>query len=157
MDISVPSNFERLVYEASGRDGAQIRRLYEQFAQAGVVSLGPALHTALGQMGLSALGVSAQETAAEIARTHGETGWLVCPHTAVGLAAARRCAPDKTQVVLATAHAAKFPDTVAAASGCHPAVPGRCANMLEREEVYEAVPTELDGVKARIDRFRAMR
>ena len=90
MDIQLPSNFERLFFEASGRDGAAVAAAYALLASKGEAPLPKTAATKLGSMGLSAERVSDAETIEEMKRTHAETGWIVCPHTAVGLAAARR-------------------------------------------------------------------
>ncbi len=158
MDITVPSNLERLLFEVSRRDGAAVRGLYERFAQASEVELPAGMAGALGCTGLSTSAVDDASTRAEMARIRAETGLLVCPHTAVGTAAARRLpAFEGASVVLATAHAAKFPETVEAATGETPALPARCAALRDRAEVFSELPAELSAVKAAIaDRAAAM-
>jgi len=132
MDITVPSNLERLLFEVSGRDGERLRGLYGRFAQSGEVELPETIAGRLACTGLSARAVDAATTVEEIARIEAETGWLVCPHTAVGTAAARSLPPaDAATIVLATAHAAKFPDTVEAARHCPTAV-RRCTIAARR-------------------------
>ncbi len=90
------------------------------------------------------------ETVAEIARIHRETGTLVDPHTAVGVAAGRACRGDPRvpMVALATAHPAKFPDAVARATGARPALPRRLADLFERPERYDVLPNDLAAVQA---------
>ncbi|MEO0982171.1 MAG: threonine synthase [Pseudomonadota bacterium] len=157
MDISLPSNFERLMFEAARRDPSEIRAFYGAYAQSGEARLPETIRGPLGCMGLTACAVSDEETLAEIARTEAETGWLVCPHTAVGLAAARRLPDsDAATVVLATAHAAKFPETVEQAIGRRPGLPDRCGALLERGESFECVAADEAAVRAvihaRLDR-----
>jgi threonine synthase len=103
-------------------------------------------------MGLSAERVSDAETLDEMRRTRAETGWIVCPHTAVGLAAARWTkANDGAIVSLATAHAAKFPETVEQALGVRIGLPDRAAAFTSRPEVFDIGPMSADFVRDRID------
>ncbi len=151
MDIATPSNFERLLFEASGRDAAIVRSFYDVYTQSGEAALPEAVRGRLSCTGLTAKAVSADETLEEMARVKAETDWLICPHTAVGAAAARRLErSDAATIVLATAHPAKFPDTVEQATGRRPALPQRCSARLDRGEVFERVPATLDAVRSRI-------
>lgn len=108
MDVQAPSNFERLVYEASGRDAAATRAVFETFARDGSVTLPADLLAAL-KSEVSAVSIDEATTQAEIAHAHAAWGRVVCPHTAVALAAARQL--DRAQgpvVALSTAHPSKF-------------------------------------------------
>ena len=97
---------------------------------------------------------SEAETRAAIAETYRATGQVICPHTAVGVhaAQARRGDPAVPMVVLATAHAAKFPDAVEAACGVRPALPPRLADLLTRPERVTRVPNDLEALKDVIGR-----
>ena len=97
--------------------------------------------------------VDDDETRATIASVHERTGMLIDPHTAVGVAAAERAGldPDVPMVVLATAHPAKFPDAVEAATGVHPALPPHLADLFERPERYDVVPDDAAALAALID------
>ena len=151
MDITVPSNLERVLFEASGRDASAISALYGGFRQSGQADLPETIRGPLGCMGLSARAVSNGETLAEIERVRAETGWLICPHTAVGTSVSRSLPEsDAVDVVLATAHPAKFPETVEAATGLTPEQPGRCEGALSGQEVFERLPAEFSAVRGRI-------
>lgn len=151
MDIQLPSNFERLAFDAAGRDGAGIASAYRQLAARGQADLPRAAVSGLAAMGLSAARVSDAETIAEMQMTRAETGWLVCPHTAVGLAAARRLPPsDAAIVTLATAHAAKFPETVAQALGVSPELPERAQAFAARPERFDVGPMQASFVRDRL-------
>lgn len=152
MDIQLPSNFERLLFEASGRDGAAVANTYATLASKGEAALPKAAAARLGDMGLSAERVSDKETVEEMKRTYAETGWVVCPHTAVGLAAARRNRhADGPVVTLATAHAAKFPETVKQALGIDVPLPDRASEFTSRKEKFDTGPMSADFVRQRID------
>ena len=97
---------------------------------------------------------SEEETAAAIAETWRATGAIVCPHTAVAIhaARARRGDPAVPMVVLATAHPAKFPDAVEAATGVRPALPGWMGDLMRRPERMTRVPNELAAIEDVIGR-----
>jgi threonine synthase len=152
MDIQLPSNFERLLFEASGRDGSAVAAAYAQLASKGEAPLPKSAAAKLGAMGLSAERVGDHETRDEMKRTHAETGWIVCPHTAVGLAAARRNrTADGPIVTLATAHAAKFPETVEQVLGLKIGLPDRAAEFARRKEKFDTGPMNADFVRKRIE------
>jgi len=158
MDIQVASNFERILFEALDRDPVETRMLMESLKTKGGFDIpAPALE------GLRADFVSARVDRAgtedEMRRALAETGHLVCPHTAVGLAAARRLGPELEGgplVALATAHAAKFPEVVEAATGVRPPLPERYADLYERNERFARLPAD-EGAVADYVRARAAR
>lgn len=156
MDISVPSNFERLLFEMTGRDADAVRNTYDLYKQAGEAPLPETAVTRLKCSGLSAQSVSNDETMAEMKRFEGETGWLICPHTAVGTFQARRLPEaDVKTIVLATAAAAKFPETVEEAVGRKPVMPARAEVLYQREEVFEKMAPSLAEVRRRIEQHAA--
>ena len=154
MDIQVSSNFERLLFEACGRDAAQVRGLMNSLAQSGRFSVSTA---ALGKIRelFSAGRADENETAAEIRTTLRETSRLIDPHTAVGLAVAEKETRDPTRdssipmIVLGTAHPAKFPDAVNAACGLRPELPEWLGDLTVRPE--RATPMPVD--QAAIEKF----
>jgi threonine synthase len=143
MDIQVSSNFERLLFEAYGRDGAAVSGLMRGIESGSFdIAAGP-LDAIRGEF--AAESVDEAETAATIRDTFEETGFLPDPHTAVGLRVARHFAkPAIPMITLATAHAAKFPEAVEAATGVEPALPERLADITRRQERFETMGN--DGV-----------
>jgi threonine synthase len=88
------------------------------------------------------------ETAREIARVFAQTTELVDPHTAVGCHVGRfHMLRDSPMVVLATAHPAKFPDAVEAATGIRPPLPGRLGDLMTKEERFAVLPNDLAVVE----------
>ncbi len=146
MDIQVASNFERLIFEAHGRDAATTRTLLQEFARSGSLTLKP---NALAEMQrtFDAVRVDENETLATIRRIHADTGRLIDPHTAVGVAASRIVPPDEPVVTLATAHPAKFPDAVEKATGVRPELPDRLKWILTAPERYDTLPNDLAALK----------
>lgn len=148
MDIQISSNFERLVFDLEGRDGAAVAATMQAFRREGVFHVSPA-QLATARRLFDSHRVDEAATLAQIAEVHRRTGLLVDPHTAVGLAAAAACPLDPAVpvVALACAHPAKFPDAVAQATGVRPALPPRLADLYEREERVTVLPNELGAVQ----------
>lgn len=150
MDVQAPSNFERLVFEASGRDADLTRGLFGDFARDGRMVLPDDLLAAL-RCEVSAVAVSEAETADEMRRAWTEYGRVICPHTAVALHAARRL--DRSHgpvVVLSTAHAAKFPESVEAALGFAPERPPQLEGLEGRAERFEIIDPTLEAVLSKV-------
>lgn len=161
MDIQVASNFERLVFECTGRDADRTRALYAAFAQSGGFDVPTAALDAMRGT-FSAIAISDDETRAAMKAVHASTGELLCPHSAIAAAAAMKGAegwnPDSPVVLLATAHPAKFPDTVEAATGVTPPLPAHCATLYDRPERSDALPNDAEAVKRYVrERTRAWR
>jgi threonine synthase len=151
MDIEVSSNLERLLFELFGRDGEAIADLLTDFRETGAVSV-PAERLAVASEILTAIRVDEAATRATIERYHERHDLIVDPHTAVGLDAAERAAADPTvpQVTMATAHPAKFPDAVEAATGIRPPLPDRLADLFDRPEHYATLPVDQSTVTAHL-------
>ncbi len=155
MDIQVSSNFERLLFDALGRDGAAVARLMSGLKQSGGFSL-PEAALAEIRTHFDADSVGEEETAEEIANTLAESGELVCPHTAVGIDVARTHLDlNVPMVALATAHPAKFPDAVEAATGIRPPLPNRMADLYDRPERMTRVANDLSAIQSAIRELRA--
>jgi threonine synthase len=152
MDIQVSSNFERLLFEATDRDGAEVARLMHGLGQSGAFTVPRAARERIAAE-FSSQRCDESETRASIAATWKATGELLDPHTAVGYAAARKAErASAPMVTLATAHPAKFPDAVEAASGQRPGPPARLADLMSRPERYQILPGALDAVCAYIEK-----
>lgn len=160
MDIQISSNFERLLFEAHGRDGAAVRRLMQSLTQSGRFEIAPEALARI-QSEFDATAQSEAEVAGEIRKSWGEAGYLLDPHTAIGVGAARQALkrdPATPMIVLGTAHPAKFPAAVKAASGVEPALPAHLADLMEREERSTLLPNDLGKVEAFIrEHARAVR
>ncbi|WP_126976859.1 threonine synthase [Frigidibacter oleivorans] len=154
MDIQVSSNFERALFDAYGRDGRAVAQLMGELKATGgfTVSQG-ALQTLREVFGSGR--VSEDETRATIRDTLAATGELLCPHSAVGVCVANaHIRPEAPMVTLATAHPAKFPDAVEAATGIRPALPARMADLFDRPERVTRVPNDLAALEALVHERR---
>jgi len=148
MDIQVSSNFERLLFDAYERNAGAVRALMGSLTQSRRFALsGQAL--ARIRAAFTAGRADEDEVAATIRTVKRETGNFVDPHTAVGIAVAEKEPRDPTvpMVVLATAHAAKFPDAVAAACGVRPQLPEWLADLDQRRERVTVLPVDQSAVE----------
>ena len=145
MDIQVSSNFERLLFDLGERDGAAMREQMTGF--------GKTKRLALSQLqadGARDLFTSLRADEAEMARAlrwaYDNAGQIIDPHTAIGLHAAREqeLPRDVPIVTLATAHPAKFRDTVERATGFRPGLPARVGDLFSRNERYDVLPSDYD-------------
>ena len=149
MDIQVSSNFERLLFELDERNGHLVAAQLSQFRATGAMSLHA---TAMNE--LRSLFDGARFDDAEVAactkEVHEASGLLLDPHSAIGVAAARaaRLNDDVPMVVAATAHPAKFPDAVEAATGVRPRLPEHLADLFDRPERLAHLPADLAAVQA---------
>src|SRR5947209_14387449 len=150
MDIQVSSNFERLLFEASKRDAALVRRLMASLKQSGRFVLPDATLAAIREQ-FDAGRADETETSAAIRAAWREAGILVDPHTAVPLAGADRDTPDTAipNIVLSTAHAAKFPDAVEAACGMRPQLPAWLEGLMTKAEHMKVMKND----QAEVERF----
>jgi threonine synthase len=149
MDITVSSNFERLMFDLYDRDGAAISELFERFQHGDIRLSDDAIARARGLFDSQC--VDDAGTCATIAQVYRESGYLLDPHSAIGVRAARDQHRDTAipMIALATAHPAKFPEAIAAAGlDVEPGLPAHMADLFERAERYEVLPNSLQAVQA---------
>jgi threonine synthase len=150
MDISVASNFERIMFEAVGRDPVRLKALYDVFAQSGSYAVDEDAMAFLTSH-FDAFGVDDDETRWAMGDALDVAGQVLCPHTAVGWRA--RFGADEidgARVLLATAHPAKFPETVLSVLGRDVPLPAHCADLFNRQETLIPCPADPAAVKSLI-------
>ena len=152
MDIQAASNFERLYFEAVGREPVETERAFQAFAETGAIDIPPGALFAM-RATFRGAAVGEDETARTILVTLNETGELIDPHTAVAVAALRRAPLQGPVVVLATAHPAKFPDDVEKAAGLAPSLPRSIANLADRRERFDRLPADAVAIAAYVRAF----
>lgn len=149
MDIQVSSNFERALFDAYGRDGNAVAQLMKELGEGGFDVSQGAMQVL--QEIYSSGRASEEETRMMISEALKTTGELLCPHSAVGVKVAEDQRDRATPMVtLATAHPAKFPDAVEAATGIRPPLPARMADLFDRPERLTRVANDLDALKSHI-------
>jgi threonine synthase len=152
MDIQISSNFERYLFEASGRDAGLIREKMQTLRTSNRFDLG-ALKQQFSE-DFSAAAATEDDVADAIRSLRAECGYLADPHTACGLVAAQRALGDRgttPQVVLSTAHPAKFPDSMEAITGERPRLPPRLSDLMSARERITTVANDLAAVEAHVE------
>jgi threonine synthase len=141
MDIQISSNFERFLFDLYGRDGARVREAMDLFSKIGEFTVQDSELQSARKL-FSALRLDDTETKSLIGKLYAETGTLVDPHSAIGVAAGQPHT-DGPVISVATAHPAKFPDAVEEASGVRPGLPDHISDLMEREEQYDTLANDL--------------
>ncbi len=148
MDIQVSSNFERALFDAYGRDGAAVAAQMDDLKSGGF-KISQGAYQMLKDTFVSGR-ASEEETSAAIKHYLAHHGELLCPHSAVGVHVAEDHLGVIPMVTLATAHPAKFPDAVKAASGISAPLPPRMADLYDRPERVTRVKNDMGALQALI-------
>lgn len=136
MDIQIPSNLERLLFELYAGDGRRLAEALSELRRNRRLAVPGHPHGYVGSW------YTDEEVAAVIAEIHAETGMILDPHSAIGVAAARAADVEGPIVALATAHPAKFPDLVERALGLQPDLPAHLADLYDRPERTSRIPND---------------
>ncbi len=148
MDIQISSNFERFLFDVLDRKPDDVRAKMDGFRQSGSFSL-DAARMKKARAHFEGNNCSDEQTLTIMKQVYQETGYIVDPHTAVGLMAgwAAERDPNVLLVALACAHSAKFPDAVEKAIGIRPALPPHLSDLYDRKEYYVTMPNELGQIQ----------
>ncbi len=151
MDIQISSNFERYLFEASGRDAVAVRAEMASLKQSGRFEIGNALPRM--REDFDAAAASEAEVGDAIRKVRAASGYLLDPHTACAYVALERCRKQSATpaVILSTAHPAKFPDAMEEVTGERPLLPPRFASLLTDEERFRVLPNDLAAVEAHVE------
>jgi threonine synthase len=143
MDIQVASNFERALFEASGRDAAWLADAMDGFAAERRLVIPPAILDSL-RTRYSAKRCGDDETLETIGAVYRKSGRLIDPHTAVAVFAAQHmgAGSDNPRIILSTAHSAKFPEAVERATGQRPPLPDRLHGLYVKAERATVLPRD---------------
>jgi threonine synthase len=149
MDIQVSSNFERLLFEMQGRNGALTAATMTGFRATGRMDVDAAAWRSATDL-FHGFRLDDDGTLAAIRELHANTGYLADPHSIIGIEAGRALATDVPMVAMATAHPAKFPDAMERATGQRPPLPAHLADLYERPERFTRVPADLAAIEASV-------
>jgi threonine synthase len=150
MDIQISSNFERLLFEAHGRDASKVRAAMDSLKQSNGFEIGEKALKFI-KRDFRAGRASEPEVFETIRQTLADTGYLLDPHTAIAVFVAGKFEkPSSPMVTLSTAHPAKFPAAVKSACGIDPALPTWLADLMDREERFDILDPELKAVESYI-------
>ena len=148
MDIAVSSNFERLLFDLYDRDGAALSELMGRMnAKTDVVELDEDKLAKAREL-FDSYAVDEDATIKIMQDVFGETGYLLDPHTAIGVKAAREVRRNKDipMITLGTAHPVKFEEAVLRAGFEMPKLPHHLTDLMEREERLDVLPADLKAV-----------
>ena len=154
MDIQIPSNLERYLFEAFGHDPDQIRELQSHLMATGRVELSPPIHARL-KSDFTAAWRPDTDIVETIRHTYEQSGVVLDPHTAVGWSVATEHPVEVPTVVVATAHPAKFPDVVERATGQTPHLPDDVAEALAGSERITRLEPDLEALGRLLDGIAA--
>ncbi len=158
MDIQISSNFERYLFEACERDGARVSAQMGALAQSGRFELGQSWEAL--RKDFCAASASEDDVEAITRRVWEKSGYMLDPHTACGVFASEKMLGSSNvtpQVVLSTAHPAKFPDAMEQVVGTRPALPKGLSSLMEDEERFEVLDNDQKAIEAYIEeRSRAV-
>ena len=149
MDIMVSSNFERMLFDLYDRDGEAIRQLMEDF-KSGSMTLSREVMDKAAEL-FSSYRLDDDAMIDVIGDVFDKTEYLLDPHTAIGVEAARktRRRQDIPMICMATAHPAKFPEAVKKAGQTEdPALPYHMQDLFEREERYTVQENDMKAIHA---------
>ena len=147
MDIEISSNFERYLFELMDRDSAALASTMRSFKETGSFSVN-AQQLDQARQDFGAARAGEEEILSTIKEIYEETGYVLDPHTAIGVKAAMDMQQDAGALVcLATAHAAKFPDAVEQAIGQRPDLPEHLSDLFARKERMSDLPNNLTAVQ----------
>jgi threonine synthase len=146
MDIQVSSNFERLLFDLGGRDGAVTKAAMQAFEATRAMVI-PADQRAAANAIFDSAAIDADAMSQAIRWAYAKCGQVIDPHTGIGLAAAMASRGDTPVVTLATAHPGKFGDAVERASGVRPVLPLRVQGIFDREERFTVLPATLADIE----------
>lgn len=152
MDIQVSSNFERLLFDLSGRDGAALTAMMRGFEAERAMTIPVDMIAASKPLFISAR-IDGDAMAMAMRWAQQRAGQVIDPHSAIGLAAARAAhlPADIPVITLATAHPAKFPDAVERATGVRPSLPARLGGLFDRAEQFDVLAATPEAIKAYVD------
>ncbi|MEO8162291.1 MAG: threonine synthase [Ilumatobacteraceae bacterium] len=144
MDIQVPSNFERLLFEMNDRDGIVTAEQLQRFRRAGTMSVEGDQFDEWITPVFRGHHCDDEATIATMSRIYDDTGILIDPHTAIAVASAESWSESGVPTVtLATAHPAKFTDAVFRATGIRPTLPDHLLDIYDRPERVNKLPKDL--------------
>lgn len=151
MDIQVASNFERYLFYLYDQNSAAVCEAMEEFKQTGVLNFSPEQLRQVAAT-FSASAVNDVETLQVIADFYQQTGYILDPHTAVGVEAGRRTREQTLPLVcLATAHPAKFGAAVKSAIGRDPEKPEAFQGIEDRPKRLQTLAADTEVIKTFVD------
>ena len=149
MDIQVSSNFERQLFESSGRDSKTINNIFHEFSKNNLYRFDKRIQHDL-QSSYSTTAVSNDETLNAIKQIKQKYNYLADPHTSTGLHALLEKDANLPWVSLACAHPAKFGNAIEKATGEPPVLPKDLSKLFDKEEKMTILDNNKEVLKSLI-------
>lgn len=152
MDIMVSSNFERFIFDMFKGDTAKVSSFVTGLSSN--INRVSTNEWAFAKAIFDSASVDDETTCAVIKEVFDRQGYLLDPHTAIGVKAAQLCKQESVtpMISLATAHPVKFSEAIQRAGIETPALPDHLSDLYEREESYAVLPKNLSDVESYIAR-----
>lgn len=148
MDISKASNFERFVYHLVGEKGQAVAQLWRELDDKGLIDLSAYLPEIVECWGFVAGCSTHEDRLNTIAQVHSDADYVLDPHTADGVKVAQAYIQAPTpMLVLETALAAKFSDTIVQAIGQTPPVPAHLQTLTDLPQRLQVLPASVEAVR----------
>lgn len=149
MDIQVASNFERYLFYLFGEDPERTREAMREFQEKGALKFSESTLEKVREDFL-AMAVTEEETMKTIKEIYEKSGYLLDPHTAIGVKAGLYYRENFPLICLATAHPAKFPEVVSKAIGQTFPLPEEIEELKSKPQKYVVLKADPEEVKAYI-------
>ena len=150
MDISKASNFERFIFDLTGRNAAKVKELWQAVDEGGAFDLADTpLWEKIGDFGLVSGTSSHADRIATIRQAHERYGIVIDPHTADGLKVGLEHRDANVPLIcLETALPVKFSASIVEAIGHEPVRPSGYENIEKKAQRYIVMDADADAVKA---------
>jgi threonine synthase len=146
MDIQIPSNLERYLFELTDGDTNRVRAWQNQLSETRRLSLSASERGRMQQL-LVADWLPDDEVIDAMQEAHTTAGMVLDPHTAIAWRIGNRLRPPGASLVtVATAHPAKFAEAVVEATGLTPELPADLADLADRDERKVSLPTDYQAL-----------
>jgi threonine synthase len=142
MDIQIASNFERLIYDLNDFDDNETRKIMNEIKENGKYIISKDKMERINKDFLSA-SMSEKEVLDIIKEAHSKYDIILDPHSAIGFGALKKVSIDGNNIVLATAHPCKFPETIDKSIGIKPNLPDELKYVMNEKEIYDTIPNNL--------------
>tara|TARA_Y100000741_G_scaffold317640_1_gene264500 strand:- start:315 stop:1166 length:852 start_codon:yes stop_codon:yes gene_type:complete len=146
MDIQVASNFERLLFYVVDQDDQKVSLLMDNLSKKGFFKLSQSEVKDI-KKDFEAVKINDETTQLIIKNINDEFKFIIDPHTATGIGAARKVNGLENIVVLGTAHPFKFSDTVQKATGKNLVAPSHLIMDIDKKEKFDIIKNSNSKVK----------
>ena len=151
MDIQIASNFERLIYDLNGFDDNETQKIMTGIKEEGKYFIPEDKMKKIERDFLSA-SISESKVSDIIKAVHNKHDIVLDPHSAIGFGALKKVNINGNNIILATAHPCKFPDTIDKSIGIKPSLPDELEYIMKEKENYDIIPNNIIKTKQYINK-----